>query len=83
MHKHVTMLGGLRGILTTEHPGSHYGQPVMLIDGEPHGPDDTYNGIPLHKLCCCCDRDPDVSAWADLDGRWVRALRREGIEMAP
>ena len=25
-------------ILTTEHAASSYGQPVVVVDGEPHGP---------------------------------------------
>ena len=31
---------GGRGELTTDHPSSSYGIPVVLIDGVPHGPGD-------------------------------------------
>ena len=34
------MVGDRGGILTDEHPTSSYRQPVVLIEGEPHGPKD-------------------------------------------
>ena len=34
------MAGDRAGILTDEHPTSSYRQPVVLIEGEPHGPED-------------------------------------------
>jgi len=40
-----------RATLTTDHPASSYGQPVLLIDGEPYGRGDAEAaGLVITKL---------------------------------
>jgi hypothetical protein len=39
--------GARRQVLTTDHPASRYGLPVLLVDGEPYGPDDLPPGVRL------------------------------------
>ena len=36
--------------MTADHASCSYGQPVVLIDGEPHGPMDQYCGVPVWEI---------------------------------
>jgi len=38
----ITCNDGSEIVLTTEHSSSSYGVPVLLVDGEPFGPSDTF-----------------------------------------
>lgn len=45
--------------ITSEHPACSYGQPVVLIDGEPHGPMDLYAGSEVWHLVYMWELNPD------------------------
>lgn len=44
--------------ITTEHPSCSYGQPVVLIDGKPHGPMDEYCGLPVWEIVYIWEKQP-------------------------
>lgn len=44
--------------ITTDHPACSYGQPVVLIDGEPHGPMDEYCGLPVWEIVYMWEKQP-------------------------
>jgi hypothetical protein len=81
-----------RAELTTEHPTSSYGKPVMVLDGQAYGPEDILGGEMAGSHMVCCDAitmHPDRLTKADIDAlcawfgqsahhgpRWAAAVRR-------
>jgi len=71
------------GTLTTGHPASSYGQPVLLIgdDPTPHGPGDLPPGTFLNIWPVEEADDPDGIAY-DSDRQLIQAARDAGFQVA-
>lgn len=63
---------GMEYVLTTEHPASHYGIPVLLVNGREYGPADV---LPGGDVACDVAR-----TLADLVSQ---AVRRYNSQMPP
>ena len=59
--------------LTDEHSASSYGQPVLIHDGNPHGPADRYD---LGLFGYCQTRDVDIRTSDRLTDDQVKKVQR-------
>lgn len=58
---------GRRGVLTTDHPASSYGLPVLVVDGQVYGSWEW-----THPIHVAADADPGIVAGAVRAGYDVR-----------
>lgn len=63
--------------ITSDHPSCSYGQPVVLIDGEPHGPMDLYAGAEVWELVYFWELQPD-----HLEGEQFEPCAGESLVLA-
>ena len=66
-----------RAELTTDHPQSNYGIPVLVLDGIAYGPDDMMgNGLSAGSVLMCsdaiCCAGPATIADVDFLASWLR-----------
>jgi hypothetical protein len=71
MNFKVKLPGGETAELTTEHSASSYGQPVLLLNGDPCGTDDLIGDL---------ERPEGVQAAGHLVQQWARRLCRTPAE---
>lgn len=63
--------------LTTDHPASHYGQPVLLINGEPYGIEDvTPAGDKVWRMLEDWAQSAEPGAARDDVLTWISAFVR-------
>ncbi len=64
--------------ITRDHPACSYGQPVVLIEGEPHGPMDVYLGRLVSDIVYFWEMNPT----ADIDGEKLEPCEGEARDLA-
>lgn len=66
--------------LTTSHPTSSYGQPVLIHEGQAYGPADLIDGTPAGELAFQAARAGEIDK--DLAGAFLRSWPRSTSEAA-